>query len=215
MGLLNVVVTEHSIRLVADTCSYVGKRPMEWNRKMAVQHDARLAVAVRGFHWASVGFQNTSALWADFEDAVMRAADLLLSMPSMAAELEVEPPHEIEVILGGWSEQGPRAVRLTYGDVLDDVVRTDLAAGTHLNPGLDSVSVSPALTDDELVEVALLQQSASRKRGLDLCISGDVEIATITPGGANIRAVAEFPDKAFVEQRMGRMTSDLAKQTFS
>lgn len=72
----------------------------------------------------------------------------------------------------------------------------------YLAPSLGAQDIPVELSDAQLCAVAKIQQTLSRKHGLNMCIGGDIELTTITAEGIETTKIGEYPDKAIMERRM-------------
>jgi hypothetical protein len=156
-------------------------------------------VAVRGRHWIGVGFAEVSRRWVSFNEAQAEAERI---MPAIAT-LDPSAEPGFEVTLAGW-EDGPRVTRLVYSN--GEVSRYEHAPGVYLAPSLGVLDLSPDLSNEGLVKIATVQQTLTRKHGLNLCVGGDIELTTVWAEGVTVEKIGEYPDKTMMAERMARAT---------
>lgn len=202
MTVANLVVEPHRARLVADTVGYIGKTPAVMHRKIRTSPTAGLAFMARGRSILAGLLEERSRGWASFETAV----------GEVRAALEIVPSAYLcdgdigAVSLLGWTGDRPRVARISsrLRGQQRVVEYEEIGEGVHLAPGLGSHSIPTALTDDQLVKVAILQQEISVKHGCNLCIGGDIEVAEVTAAGVIVRKIGSYPDKVLTQARIAK-----------
>jgi hypothetical protein len=203
MTVSNVILEQVRGRLVSDTLGYRGKEPATILRKIRVVERANMVLTVRGLRDLASVIEDGAALCDSLPAAlVVMAADLA------DAPARYLPAHGAEVTAMGWHDGRVRCSRLlaTFGDQGKvSVQMIDLEPGVYLAPSLGNHTLPADMTDDQIVKVALLQQEISIRHGLNICVGGDVEMASIDVTGITICKLAEYPDKAKTLARIARM----------
>lgn len=202
MTISNVIFEGGRVRLVSDTLSYRNKSPVAFGRKIRVIEDADFAVVVRGQVALGDQIEGRAERCESFSFACGYFGECLQTVPQRLLKSS-----GAEVTIAG-IRQGQLAVtrfmlRIVNGDVA--VNRFDLEPGVYLAPSLGSHTIPPDMTDEQLFRVALLQQDISLRNNLNMCIGGDVEVATLEVGKPiTIRKLGEYPDKAKTAKLIAR-----------
>lgn len=204
MSVANIALTDRQVQIVTDTCTYDGKQPVEWNRKVALRSDARLALTLRGKRWLAQAFDMASEPWPDFAHASEAAPRVIPDLLELGEREGRTPGDGFELTLAGWQD-GPKVMRLIWRP-RQDVQQYRFAPGVYLTPSLGKQDIPLHLTDDQLVGIAQVQQTVSRKHGLNLCIGGDVELTTVSASGLTIRKIGEYADKEMMSRRIAAAT---------
>lgn len=193
MSVANIVLEPHRARLISDTVGYRDKEPASLQRKVHVADKARIVFTARGLVMLGDVLEDLSQEWTDFEAAIERAAAALRVMPAT-----MFPGGGSEVTMLGWHQGGPKVSRLlvTVDDGAVSVRRIDLPQGVYLAPSLGKHQIPAALTDEQILKVAHLQQDIAIRHGLNICVGGDVEVTTIDATGITVRKIGEYPNKA-------------------
>ena len=202
MSVANIFLSDHDVRIVSDTCTYCGKQPVEWNRKVTINPRARLAITVRGQCWIGDGLGDLSANWRDFGQAVAETVEVI---PMILKLGRVD--FGFEVTIAGWQD-GPRVTRVIHDD-RNGIERYEFAPGVYLAPSLGKQEIPVDLTDAQLGAVAQVQQTLSRKHGLNMCVGGDIERTVISEHGVFIDKIGEYDDKLMMERRIAKATVEM------
>lgn len=203
MTVSNVIFERDRVRLVSDTVGYRGKKPAVLHRKIGIAERAGVAFIVRGLAYHGDVLEGSCDVWRNFDEAIFAAeyhfstCDLDLFSISKTAEATII----------GLKDGAPIVTRL-LADVENGAIRVrriDLEQGVYLAPTLGNHQIPSALTEEQIVKIALLQQSLSIKYNLNICVGGDIEMATVTADGVTIQKLGEYPDKALIEKRIAKL----------
>lgn len=203
MTVSNVIVEQDRVRLVSDTLYYRNKKPVYMASKIGIAEAAGVAFIVRGLAYHGDVLEGSCGIWRGIDDALFA-----VQYHFSTCEIDVfskSPTAEATII--GWKGDKPIVARL-LADVESGAVRVrriDLEPGVYLAPTLGSHEIPAALTEEQIIKIALLQQSLSLKYNLNMCVGGDIELATVGSGGVSIRKIGEYPDKALTERRIAKM----------
>lgn len=202
MTVSNVLFEDDRIRLVSDTVGYIDRNPVVFHRKIRVVRHARVVFMVRGRRVLADELEARSVAWPNFEQAVIGISTHLVQ----ADEGLFQKGGLAEISVAGWDHDRPRFSRLmaTLGADGVDMRRVDLSPGAYLAPSLGSHPIPAAMTDEQLLKVSLLQQEISIRHGLNICIGGDIEIATIDAKHIGVRKLGEYPNKRLTEAQVRR-----------
>ena len=208
MSVVNIILRDSDVRIVCDTCTYDQKQPVQWNRKITVRPGPRIALAVRGRHWIGVGLQAVADQWGNYDQAV---AGVLGSIP-LIMEQGRDVGESFEVTIAGWQD-GPKVTRIFHRVAEKrrpaETKRYEFEPGFYLTPSLGKHDLPVDVGDTQICNVARVQQEMSRKKNLNLCIGGDIELTTITAEGAEIAKIGEYADKQLMDRRIARATPDM------
>ncbi|HEY8947388.1 MAG TPA: hypothetical protein VIM56_00745 [Rhizomicrobium sp.] len=216
MTVANVVLEPHCARLVQDTLSYWRKKPYRLNRKIKIVSQSQLVFTVRGNVAISDIFEDLDHNFRDFETALSIMSHAIEEMPR---EWFKESGAEVTVL--AWEGCGPKASRIKIsskkdyslrdGRLVNDsadnigVERFDLVPGVYLAPSLGRHDIRSDLSDEQLLKIAILQQEISLRHKLNMCVGGDIEIATIDASGVSVRTLGEYPNKALTIAQIGKL----------
>lgn len=195
MSVANVIVGPGGVRLVTDTVSYFGRKPLRFVRKATARPAARLAFTVRGLHGVGRRLAEQSEDWGSFGAAVEDISATLIALPAALLDIGAE------VTLAAWTGQ-PVCVRFLMrpGDAAP--ARFDMPPGVYLAPTLGPVDIPATVSDGQLVAIAHLQQEMAVKHGLNMAVGGDIELTVVHAHGAETRVIGAYPDKALMARRM-------------
>lgn len=203
MTVSNVVFERDRIRLVSDTVAYRDKKPVLLHRKIGIAERASVAFIVRGLSYHGDVLEGSCDIWRNFDEAAF-AAEYHFSSCDLGMFSKAKTA---EATIVGWKDGAPIVTRL-LADVENGAIRVrrvDLDQGVYLAPTLGKHQIPSALTEEQIVKIALLQQSLSIKYNLNMCVGGDIEMATVTADGVTIQKLGEYPDKALTEKRIEKL----------
>ncbi|NRQ15586.1 hypothetical protein [Ensifer sesbaniae] len=179
-------------------------------RKVRIASKARLAVATRGF-------KGIGDLWAEKLTALadrVGVDDMLLALPLILAEMELEPrsiqrEQPVEVVLAGWSPAigafhrmfrtyGENAFELTspaalfYGGQMSNDPRT------FLLPPLPGEGAEAWMRRGGLAVMQACRSQLGRNPSGDvgfLCIGGQIDLTTISADRVTVETIHTWPDR--------------------
>lgn len=203
MSVANVIFEPHRLRLVGDTVAYRGKEPVQLNRKVHIVKHAHVAFTVRGLSKIGWVMERCTKDWRDFESSISQAAEILSLLPENYFQKD-HPTSETTIL--GWRDGQAQVTRLGAERIAGRVriLRVDLVPGVYLAPSLGAHQIPASLSDEQILKVALLQQSIAIKHGLNICVGGDVEVTTVTADTIETRKIGEYPDKRMTEALIAR-----------
>jgi hypothetical protein len=199
----NILLEKDRVRLVSDTVGYRGKEPAALERKVTLHHGPGVAMIVRGLRALALNLEPIADGCTSFEEVISAMRESITD-----SELaEYVPGSGAEVTVLGMVNGVARCSRLllTVKDGAVTVQRIDLAPGVYLAPTLGQHSLPLDMTDEQAFKVALLQQEIAIKHGLNICIGGDVELATVDASGLSVRKIGEYPNKAMTVARIAAL----------
>ncbi|RKQ73489.1 hypothetical protein [Oceanibaculum indicum] len=199
MSVANLSINASRILLLSDTMQYLDRKPAGLcETKTRINEAGHFAVTFRGR--AGIGDALFGLLdGADtLESALLRAEAFIrgfrLSEIGMGAEATLAGRH---------TDIGQLAAyRIARYDDQPELSTTLLAPGTHLLPaGPTSVPIPDAVSEAQMVKLALAQQKMSEMLGSPLCIGGVMHLTEITADTISQRIIGTYPGYDLMARR--------------
>jgi len=203
MSVANIILEKNRGRLITDTVGYLGKEPAVLERKVRLLESPGVAMTVRGLQKLDWELEPVASACKSYDEVMSVLEEEILDYTPANSFQKSGSEVTVLGMVNGEVRCSRLLVTIRDGDI--SIQRVDLAPGVYLAPTLGQHSLPLSMTDEQVLKVAFLQQDIAVKHGLNICIGGDVEVATVDAAGMTVRKIGEYPNKAMTVARIAEI----------